>query len=129
MSKYKILIWISLGGVIGTVLRYLITIYFEQNKTSDFPLGTFIINIAGCFVIGFVSELSVNTALIRPELRLALTSGFAGAFTTFSTFVLENYKLSQDSQYFISFLYMILSVSCGAILLYLGVLLARIITK
>jgi len=129
MNKFFLLMWISVGGIVGTLLRYLITVLMEQNKTTDFPLGTFIINLAGCFVFGFVSQFSTNTVIIRPEVKLALTTGFAGAFTTFSTFIFENYQLTRDSQLVLSFIYMFSSILGGSILLYSGIILARLISK
>jgi len=123
------LLWISIGGVCGTILRFLITIMLEQHKVANFPVGTFVINLSGCLVFGFVSELSVTSAIIKPELKLALTTGFAGAFTTFSTFIFENYQLSKDAQLTLSLVYTALSIIGGAIFLFSGIILARFITK
>ena len=129
MNKIYMLIWISLGGVCGTILRFLITILIEQNRTTNFPIGTFIINLTGCLVFGFVSELASTTTIIKPEVKLGLTTGFAGAFTTFSTLIFENYQLSKDAQFALALLYTALSIIVGAIFLYSGILLARYISK
>ena len=129
MNKLVMLLWISVGGICGTILRYGITILLEQHKINNFPVGTFVINLGGCLVFGFVSELSVTSAIIKPELKLALTTGFAGAFTTFSTFIFENYQLSRDAQFNMSIVYTILSIIGGAGFLFLGIIIARLISK
>jgi CrcB protein len=129
MNRLLMLAWISAGGVCGTILRYSITILLEQNKVTNFPIGTFIINITGCLIFGFVSELASGSTIIKPEIKLALTTGFAGAFTTFSTFIFENYQLSKDSQFVLALVYTSFSVIGGAITLYLGIILARLIIK
>ena len=129
MNKLVMLVWISIGGVFGTILRFLLTMLLEQNKVTHFPVGTFIINLSGCFIFGFISELSSTTLIIRPELKLAITTGFAGAFTTFSTFMYENYQLSKDAQFIMAIVYTAFSIIAGAAFLYLGIILARIVTK
>ena len=82
---------VFLGGGIGSVLRFLISKTFN-NTFSNFFLGTFIVNIIGCLLIGFIIGLSFKNNLLTPNQSLLLTTGFCGGFTTFSTFALEQHS-------------------------------------
>jgi fluoride exporter len=83
------LIWISLGGAIGTAARYLVGIAAPQVFGTAFPFGTLIVNALGSFLLGLIMQVSVSTNLISPTLRLVLTTGVMGGFTTYSTFNYE----------------------------------------
>jgi len=74
------------GSGLGGLLRYLIQKLFVDAGYVNFPTGTFVVNILGCFLIGLFNALAEKNNLISTELRLALTTGFCGGFTTFSTF-------------------------------------------
>ena len=86
-----------------------------------FPLGTFIVNIFGCFLIGLFYELSEKGNVLTPDWRLALTTGLCGGFTTFSTFGYENMNLLRTGDYLYFGLYAVGSVLLGITAVYLGV--------
>ena len=96
--------YIALGGIIGTLARYLIqgTI---QSRSGEFPVGTLAINIAGSFALGFIVRIATGSTVVSAELRGGLTIGFCGAFTTMSTFSYETVALLTDGEYWRAGLY------------------------
>ena len=97
--------YITLGGILGTLARYLIQGVL-QTRAGTFPTGTLAINIAGSFLLGFIIRFATGSAVISPELRGGLTIGFCGAFTTMSTFSYESIRLLGDAEYAYAALYM-----------------------
>jgi len=77
------------GGGVGSVLRYLTTLAAVRLLSPNFPFGTLIVNLVGCFFIGFVHTLALLTARVSPETRLFLTTGVLGGLTTYSSFNYE----------------------------------------
>ena len=121
----RTLILVGIGGLFGSVLRYLVAIFFARQAASTFPYGTFVVNLAGCFFIGVVFALSEKGNLISPEWRILLTTGFCGGFTTFSTFSYESLRLIQDGEILFVSAYIAGSVIIGLAATYLGMLLVR----
>ena len=121
----RTLILVGIGGLFGSVLRYLVAIFFARQAASAFPYGTFVVNLAGCFIIGVVLALSEKGDLISPEWRVLLTTGFCGGFTTFSAFSYESIRLIQDGQILFVSAYVAGSVIIGLAATYLGMLLVR----
>lgn len=89
------LFFICLAGALGTGTRYLIAVWAGERFGTAFPYGTLIVNVAGCFLIALVMQTAANAASFSPTLRLALTTGFLGGLTTYSTFAYETTKLAQ----------------------------------
>jgi len=90
---------VGIGGFIGSVMRYLASGYVQQaSKSIDFPYGTLAVNVLGCFIIGFLSQLAENRGVFTSESRLLVFTGFLGGFTTFSSFGNETLNLARDSQ-------------------------------
>ncbi len=88
---------IGAGGFIGAVLRYLAVVSMQFLKTRhSIPMGTLLVNVVGCLLIGFLAVLAENTRLITPETRNFLVVGILGAFTTFSTFGYESVMLVRN---------------------------------
>lgn len=116
----KNILLIGFGGFIGSVARYFVS---RLNLYWDFlsiPVGTLIVNVAGCFLIGFLTGISEKSTLLSTELRMFLMVGICGGFTTFSTFANENLMLLQTGQIFSIAIYTALSVLLGFAAVYLG---------
>ncbi len=97
--------YITLGGIVGTLARYLVQGVI-QTRAGAFPTGTLAINIAGSFLLGFIVRFATGSAVVSPELRGGLTIGFCGAFTTMSTFSYESIRLIWDGEYWYAGLYL-----------------------
>lgn len=122
----KTLFIIGSGSFIGGVSRYLASRFIQNSVISSFPFGTFIVNILGCFLVGFFYGLSERGNLISNEWRMFLTIGFCGGFTTFSTFSNENVSLLREGNFFYFAIYASLSLFLGLTATYLGNLITKI---
>ena len=103
---------VGCGGFIGAVLRYLIGM-IPLNETTVFPIKTFLINIIGCILIGYIAIFVAKGVEVNPRLILFIKVGICGGFTTFSTFALESSDLIREGHIMIAAMYMILSVMIG----------------
>ncbi|MEG1717995.1 MAG: fluoride efflux transporter CrcB [Bacteroidales bacterium] len=117
---FRNILWIGIGSGLGGIMRYLLSFWVQKETTSLFPIGTLLVNVLGCFIVGFLYGLFEKGNLLNPELRLFLTVGFCGGFTTFSTFVHENYTLFQGEHFFHFALYAVVSFALGLLAAYLG---------
>lgn len=99
---------VGLGGFAGSILRYILGISLFQN--SSFPCATLLINFVGAFSMGILTQLFAGTQWFPPRIKLLLTTGFLGGFTTFSTFSLETVTLFEIGKTATAFLYAGLSV-------------------
>lgn len=118
---------ISLGAIAGALSRYYLTLWFAQRFGSSFPYGTFFINLSGCLAMGFFATLAVGkVAIISPEMRLLVATGFLGAYTTFSTYGLDTISLLRNSNLLTTTVYWAGSAIFGIISVQLGVILARL---
>ena len=125
-SVMNILI-IGLGGFVGAVSRYGLALWIGQRWGRSFPLGTFVINVSGSFLIGLLMTLMAERFTVNPQWRLLLVVGFLGAYTTFSTFEYETGALLKDGEWTFAMLNIILSVVVGFIALKLGEVIAKAI--
>lgn len=110
---------VGLGGFIGAVCRYLIGL-IPLREGCVFPVKTFLINAAGCFLIGVTAALAVKTNWLNPKAVLFLKVGICGGFTTFSSFALETGGLIEDGRMKLAVLYAVLSVAAGLIAVFAG---------
>ncbi len=95
----KILL-VGSGGFLGAISRYLSTHYITQyTAVKTFPLGTLIVNIVGCLLLGFGFGLAIAKDILSPEVRLLFFTGFLGSFTTYSTFGVESFNLLKDGNH------------------------------
>ncbi|WP_419537679.1 fluoride efflux transporter FluC, partial [Akkermansia sp.] len=97
----------------------------NDSVVKGFPLGTLAVNLAGCFLLGVLYGFFDRGALINQELRIFLTIGLCGGFTTFSTFMNENFLMAQGAQFFTLLLYAVLSLGGGFLTLWLGYTLLK----
>jgi len=116
---------VAFGGAFGATLRYLINISPLADLFGKFPFHTFFINVVGSFLIGFLMVIFADKLTANENLRLALTVGFLGAFTTFSTFEMEIYELIGERFFVTAFLYLSLSILIGFTGVAAGVWLAK----
>ena len=123
----KILMIIGAGGFLGSVARYLTSKYIQDNLVLTFPIGTLVVNIVGCFILGIIYGFMERGELFSQEMRVFLTIGFCGGFTTFSTFAFENASLLRDGNFIQSALYIALSVFAGIVALYIGNIITKLI--
>lgn len=121
-------LWICFAGALGTGARYLIGLWAGEKLGTAFPYGTFIVNLSGCFLIALVVQAALNMAAFPPTLRLALTTGFMGGLTTYSSFAYETTRLAQDGALGAAFLnFALTTVACFAAVL-LGLAAAQRLT-
>lgn len=118
-------LFIFLGGGLGAILRHYMTLLSHRILGMNYPYGTFIINILGSLFLGFIATWALNKVDFDPNLKLFLTVGIAGGFTTFSTFSYETMTMIKSGQVLASLVYMILSFSVGLAAVYLGAGLAK----
>ena len=118
---------IGVGGAIGAVLRFVISGIAYNLLGQNFPWGTLVVNMIGCFLIRLFSQL-FEEMTISPNLRVLILVGGLGAFTTFSTYALENVNLLRDGQFSIAFLNIIVSTAVGIVFVFLGMALANYLT-
>ena len=101
------------GSGIGGVARFAVQNWVARMDQFVFPLGTFIVNIAGCFLIGLFYALGERGNLLTPEWRIALTTGFCGGFTTFSAYSLQAFRMLEEGRWQSALTYWILSPALG----------------
>lgn len=104
---------VAAGGGLGSVLRYLVQGWGQRLSNGSFPVGTLVVNVIGCLVIGFLNYAFSGPLLIRQEYRIALTVGVVGGFTTFSSFGWETFAMANDGQGFRAIMNLLLSVTLG----------------
>jgi fluoride exporter len=124
MTKWLLLL---VGGGLGALARYVFSGLAYQLLGLRFPFGTLCVNVFGCFLAGFVIILAEEKYFLSPNIRLFLLIGFLGAFTTFSTYILESVNLFKDGEMFMVFINLFGSLCLGLLFFYLGIILGRAI--
>ena len=120
---FKNLLLIGLGGALGSIARYAITLFSKRYWLQAFPIGTFLVNALGCLLIGLFMGYYSKTN--QDGMKLLLITGFCGGFTTFSSFASENIALIQQNQISTSVLYILGSIFIGLLFVWLGISLMK----
>lgn len=118
-------IWIGLAGFAGAVSRYAVEGWVSARTRGGFPRGTLAVNASGSFLLGFVFALLTERFLPHPTVRAALTIGFLGAYTTFSTFAFETMRLAEDGALLRAAANVAVSVGAALVAVYAGTWLGR----
>jgi CrcB protein len=126
LSSLFLVIAVGLAGACGALLRYVFGRYIAERISSQFPLGTFLINVTGAFVIGILFALTARK-LINPSIEVILATGFLGGYTTFSTMSWEGVQLARGGSTLGSALYLGGNVCVGLIAAVLGLLLGGLL--
>jgi fluoride exporter len=123
----KEILIVGFGGGIGSIARFLSQKGAERLLDNSFPIGTFLVNVIGCFIIGVVYSLSERGNFLSPEIRLFLTVGLCGGFTTFSTFSYDNFNMLSEKLWQFLIVNVGGSLFFGILAVYLGVTAIRLI--
>lgn len=116
----KMMLLAGVGGFVGTCLRYLTGRLCHLWSLGGFPLGTFVVNVVGCFVIGALLGLAEQRNLLSSTMNVMLVTGFCGGFTTFSSFADDIFLLMQQRNWMLLTLYAGLSLVLGVAMVWLG---------
>ena len=121
------LVAVAAGGMLGAVLRYLVTGWTQAlSRTTSFPIGTLVVNIVGCLVIGVLAGWTRDLEAFSATTRAFLLLGLLGAFTTFSTFGYETVAMLQDGRHLTAFTNVATQVMGGLAAVWLGYALATV---
>jgi CrcB protein len=120
LNTFGQVIWVMIGGSLGAVCRYGVSLAAVRLLGPRFPWGTLTVNLAGCFLIGVVFALAERTALISPSVRLFFVTGFLGALTTFSTYALETVTASTPATFWTAVINFLANNILGLLLVIAG---------
>ncbi|MEP6892577.1 MAG: fluoride efflux transporter CrcB [Gaiellaceae bacterium] len=118
---------VGVGGAVGAVSRYSLDRFIEHRVESAFPWATFVINVSGCFAVGFIIAAIVDRQRAPQWLKVGLTIGFCGGYTTFSTFAQEALDLIEARDLAIAFASIGASVLLGVLAVLAGMRLGRLV--
>jgi fluoride exporter len=122
------IIYVGVGGFIGAILRYLIGGWVHKLLNEPWlPVGTFVVNMLGCLLIGVLMGLVETRQFVRPEMRLLLITGLLGSLTTFSTFAFESISLFRNGESVAAMMNVGGQLFIGLIAVFLGMALAKAI--
>jgi len=118
---------VAVGGSIGATTRYLVSTWAAERFGTDFPYGTLIVNVVGCFIIGVFMTLATERMIVSPYWRLLITVGFVGGLTTFSSYSYETFKLLQEADVLMAMSNLLGNLIIGFFTTWLGISAARLI--
>ncbi len=118
-------LWIGVAGFFGAITRYQLDSLVTRHTRGPFPWGTLLVNLSGCFLLGLLFTVSSGRLDANPALRAALTVGFVGAYTTFSTFSLQAVRLTEDGAVGLALGYVAASVVIGLLAAWAGMSTGR----
>jgi CrcB protein len=109
----------------GSIARFWLATYIGQRMATRFPYGTFLVNVSGCFLVGFVMTILTEKTHLSPTYRYLIPIGFIGGYTTFSTFEYETFRAFQDGQITTGLLNIALSVLVGFLMVWTGAVVGK----
>lgn len=118
---------VAVAGAFGTLARYVLSVGIQRVAGDDFPWGTLLVNVIGCFLFGLVWSLANERLVINREVQVVLLGGFMGAFTTFSTFIFDTHGFLQDDRWLLATGNVLLQTGVGIGSLFLGIMIARVL--
>jgi CrcB protein len=118
-------VWVGVAGFFGASSRYLLDGWISRLTGGGFPWGTFVVNLTGCFLVGALTTLLSEKLLSNPSVRIAITVGFVGAYTTFSTFAYESLRQIEGGALATAALNVGASVIVGIAAAWFGVVVGR----
>jgi CrcB protein len=122
-------LFIAIGAALGANARYLVGLWAANRFGTDFPYGTFIVNVTGSLLLGFLLTLTTERLTLSPESRLLLGVGFLGSYTTFSAYTVEGLGLLRDNNLWLGLAYIVGNNLVGLVFAGLGVFLARLVGR
>lgn len=122
----KSILIVGFGGFIGSVARFLVSRYFQENVGSVFPWSTLVVNIIGSLIIGIIYGISEKGDFLSPEIRLFLTVGICGGFTTFSTLSNDAFLLLRQQEWIRFAFYTSFSFFLGLLAVYAGRIMIKL---
>jgi len=124
-TQVRELVVLAIGGALGTVSRYSVGLWAYHNLGAHFAFATLFVNVIGCFLLGLLMELGLNTEAISRTAHLAMTAGFLGAFTTFSTFGYETIRYVENGSVNLAVANVLANLGFGMIAAWIGVVAGR----
>jgi CrcB protein len=121
------LILIGLGGFAGAIARYMVDGFVAERVAGAFPWGTLVVNLSGSFLLGALFTLTVDRAILPADIRGPVLIGFIGAYTTFSTYMLESWQLIGSGAYGLAFVNVVGSAVLGLVAVAAGLTLGRLL--
>ncbi len=125
MSQYQY-IAVGIGGCLGSIARYWLSGLVQRSSNGEFPFGTLAVNVLGCLILGAVMGLVEYRQLFGPNVRLLLTVGILGGFTTFSTFGYESFVMLRDNEFLLAIGNVTANVATGVAAVLAGWFLAKL---
>ena len=120
-------ILVGVGGFLGAVARFVVDGWVSRSTAGSFPFGTLLVNLSGSFALGILFALAVEKAVLPSDIRAPVMIGFIGAYTTFSTLMLESWRLAEDGAMVAAALNIGGSVVLGLAAVFAGILVGRLV--
>jgi CrcB protein len=121
------LLLVGIGGFVGAIARRVVDLWVSDRVGSAFPLGTLVINVSGAFVVGLLFAWALERGVLPREIRGPVMIGFLGAYTTFSTWMLESWRLVEDGAWALAAFNLAGSVALGLVAVVAGLAVGRLI--
>ena len=124
--RHVTLVLIAVGGALGSVARYLVDGWVLDRVGGTFPFGTVVVNLSGAFVLGLLSALTIDRSILPADIRAPVMIGFLGAYTTFSTLMLESWRLVESGEVVAGTVNVVGSAALGILAVLAGLTVGRL---